>query len=44
MWLAGFGIVIGAEAIPHALDKPSVVPQGDDARSCKTPGKQATSR
>ena len=42
MWLVVLGILVGGAAIPHAQDKPRVVPQSEDARFCKAPGKQAT--
>jgi len=42
MWLVALGILVGGAAIPHAQDKPRVVPQSEDARFCKAPGKQAT--
>jgi hypothetical protein len=44
MWLVVLGILIGGAAIPHAQDTPRVVPQSEDARFCKAPGKQATPR
>ena len=44
MWLVVLGILIGGAAIPHAQDKPRVVPQTEDARFCKAPGKQTTPR
>ena len=44
MWLVVLGILVGGAAIPHAQDKPRVVPQSEDARFCKAPGKQATPR
>jgi len=31
LWLLVIGILIGGAAIPHAQDKPRVVPVGDDA-------------
>ena len=37
MWLLVLGILIGGAAIPHAQDKPRVVPQGEDARFCRAP-------
>jgi hypothetical protein len=44
MWLVVLGILIGGAAIPHAQDKPRVVPQAEDARFCKAPAKQTTPR
>lgn len=44
MWLVVLGILIGGAAIPHAQDTPRVVPQGEDARFCKAPAKEATPR
>lgn len=37
LWLLVLGILIGGAAIPHAQEKPRVVPQGEDARFCKLP-------
>jgi hypothetical protein len=44
MWLVVLGILIGGAAIPHAQDKPRVVPQEEDAGFCKAPAKQTTPR
>ena len=44
LWLVVLGILVGGAAIPHAQDTPRVVPQSEDARFCKAPGKQATPR
>jgi hypothetical protein len=44
MWLVVLGILIGGAAIPHAQDKPRVVPQAEDAGFCKAPAKRATPR
>jgi len=44
MWLVVLGILIGGAAIPHAQDKPRVVPQTEDAGFCKAPGKQTKPR
>ena len=38
LWLLVLGILIGGAAIPHAQEKPRVVPQGEDARFCRVPG------
>jgi hypothetical protein len=39
LWLLVLGILIGGAAIPHAQDKPRVVPPGEDvpATICKAP-------
>jgi hypothetical protein len=37
LWLLVLGILIGGAAIPHAQDKPRVVPQDEDARFCRAP-------
>ena len=39
LWLLVLGILIGGAAIPHAQDKPRVVPQGEDAKFCRAPSK-----
>ena len=44
MWLVVLGILIGGAAIPHAQDKPRVVPPAEDAGFCKAPAKQTTPR
>jgi hypothetical protein len=44
MWLVVLGILIGGAAIPHAQDKPRVVPQAEDARFCKAPADETTPR
>jgi hypothetical protein len=44
MWLVVLGILIGGAAIPHAQDKPRVVPQAEDAGFCKAPAKQTKPR
>jgi hypothetical protein len=44
MWLVVLGILIGGAAIPHAQEKPRVVPQAEDAGFCKAPAKQTTPR
>jgi hypothetical protein len=38
LWLLVLGILVGGAAIPHAQDKPRVVPQGEDAQFCRAPG------
>ena len=40
LWLVVLGILIGGAAIPHAQEKPRVVPQGEDQRFCKAPPAQ----
>jgi hypothetical protein len=40
MWLVVLGILIGGAAIPHAQEKPRVVPQSEDQRFCKAPPAQ----
>ena len=42
LWLLVLGILIGGAAIPHAQDKPRVVPQGEDARFCRAPAETPT--
>jgi hypothetical protein len=44
LWLIVLGILIGGAAIPHAQDKPRVVPKNEDAITtvCKPPPKQPT--
>jgi hypothetical protein len=37
LWLVVLGILIGGAAIPHAQEKPRVVPQSEDQRFCKVP-------
>ena len=39
LWLVVLGILIGGAAIPHAQDKPRVVPASEDARFCKAPAR-----
>jgi hypothetical protein len=41
LWLLVLGILIGGAAIPHAQDKPRVVPTVEDAPAtiCKPPAK-----
>ena len=42
LWLLVIGILIGGAAIPHAQDKPRIVPAGDDAPAtiCEPTGTQ----
>jgi hypothetical protein len=35
LWLLVLGILIGGAAIPHAQEKPRVVPPNEDANRCK---------
>ena len=47
LWLVVLGILIGGTAIPHAQDKPRVVPASEDATICEpaeTPTRPAPSR
>jgi hypothetical protein len=37
LWLLVLGVLVGGAAIPHAQDKPRVVPQEEDARFCRAP-------
>ena len=37
LWLVVLGILIGGAAIPHAQEKPRVVPRGEDQKFCKAP-------
>jgi hypothetical protein len=37
LWLLVLGILIGGAAIPHAQDKPRVVPTAEDERFCRAP-------
>ena len=41
LWLVVLGILVGGAAIPHAQDKPRVVPASEDARFCKAPSSDA---
>lgn len=40
LWLVVLGILVGGAAIPHAQEKPRIVPQGEDERFCKAPPTQ----
>ena len=35
LWLVVLGILVGGAAIPHAQEKPRVIPQSEDQRFCK---------
>lgn len=37
LWLLVLGILIGGAAIPHAQDKPRVVPANEDPAFCRAP-------
>jgi hypothetical protein len=37
LWLVVIGILVGGAAIPHAQEKPRVIPQSEDQRFCKAP-------
>ena len=41
-WLVVLGILIGGAAIPHAQDKPRVVPKDEDSRFCEAPPERVT--
>jgi hypothetical protein len=40
LWLVVLGILVGGAAIPHAQEKPRVIPQSEDQRFCKAPPAQ----
>ena len=40
LWLVVLGILIGGAAIPHAQERPRVIPPGEDQRFCKAPPAQ----
>jgi hypothetical protein len=37
LWLLVLGVLIGGAAIPHAQDKPRVIPQAEDPAFCRAP-------
>lgn len=37
LWLLVLGILIGGAAIPHAQDRPRVIPAGEDPALCPVP-------
>jgi hypothetical protein len=39
LWVLVIGILIGGAAIPHAQDRPHVVPPGEDVAICERPQK-----
>lgn len=40
LWLVVLGILVGGAAIPHAQEKPRVIPKSEDQRFCKAPPAQ----
>ena len=42
LWLLVVGMLIGGTAIPHAQDRPRVVPPGEDATICPRPAVPST--
>jgi hypothetical protein len=42
LWLVVLGILVGGAAIPHAQDKPRVVPKKEDAKICDSPQVQTS--
>jgi hypothetical protein len=42
LWLLVLGILIGGAAIPHARDKPRVIPPNEDTTFCRAPQAPAT--
>ena len=42
LWLVVLGILIGGAAIPHAQEKPRVVPRSEDEKFCKVRPAQET--
>jgi hypothetical protein len=42
LWLLVLGILVGGAAIPHAQDRPRVVPPQEDATICERPQTPAT--
>ena len=42
VWLLALGIMIGGAAIPHAQDKPRVVPRDEDVTVCTRPSRPVT--
>jgi hypothetical protein len=37
LWVLAFGIMVGGTAVPHAQDRPRVVPPEEDAIICELP-------
>ena len=42
LWLLVLGMLIGGTAIPHAQDRPRVVPPGEDVTICPRPAERST--
>jgi len=42
LWLLVVGMLIGGTAIPHAQDRPRVVPPGEDVTICPPPAEPPT--
>ncbi len=42
LWLLVLGMLIGGTAIPHAQDRPRVVPPGEDVTICPRPTERST--
>lgn len=42
LWLVVIGILIGGTAIPHAQDRPRVVPPAEDPTICEPPAAPST--
>jgi hypothetical protein len=42
LWVLVIGILIGGAAIPHAQDRPRVVPPAEDATVCERPEEPTT--
>ncbi len=42
LWILVLGIMIGGAAVPHAQDRPRVVPPAEDATICERPPKPGT--
>jgi hypothetical protein len=42
LWILVLGILIGGAAVPHAQDRPRVVPPEEDARICERPQRSST--
>ena len=44
LWLLVLGILIGGAAIPHAQERPRVVPKNEDAQFCPAPAEPPAAR
>jgi hypothetical protein len=42
LWILVIGILIGGTAVPHAQDRPRVVPPDEDATICERPQQPST--